>query len=52
MTAQTQSPAKMEFSIHPATLIGHVSLTVASLENQIVFYQQVLGFKIHWREGN
>jgi catechol 2,3-dioxygenase len=41
-----------DFSIHPATLMGHVSLTVASLEDQIAFYQQVLGFKLHWREGN
>ena len=43
---------KTEFSIHPATMIGHVSLRVANLENQIVFYQQALGFKLHWREGN
>jgi catechol 2,3-dioxygenase len=44
--------SKIEFSIHPATLIGHVSLRVANLENQILFYQQALGFKLHWREGN
>src|SRR5512134_2049035 len=43
---------KTEFSIHPATLMGHVSLTVANLENQITFYTQTLGFKLHWREGN
>ncbi len=48
----TQTANKTEFSIHPAALMGHVSLTVASLENQIVFYQQVLGFQLHWREGN
>ena len=29
-----------------------VSLRVASLENQLTFYQQVLGFQLHWREGN
>lgn len=52
MSILQNATAKTDFSIHPATLIGHVSLTVASLENQIVFYQQVLGFKIHWREGN
>jgi catechol 2,3-dioxygenase len=52
MNAQTNSPAQKEFSIHPATALGHVSLTVSSLENQLVFYQQVLGFKLHWREGN
>ena len=49
---QTQTTAKTEFSIHPSTLIGHVSLRVANLENQIAFYQQVLGFLVHWREGN
>ncbi|MEJ5223260.1 MAG: VOC family protein, partial [Anaerolineales bacterium] len=39
-------------SIHPQTRIGHVSLTVANLENQIRFYTQALGFKLHWRDGN
>ncbi len=33
-------------------MLGHVSLTVAHLENQIAFYQQALGFKLHWREAN
>ena len=49
---QTQIENKTEFSIHPATRMGHVALTVANLENQILFYTQVLGFKLHWREGN
>jgi catechol 2,3-dioxygenase len=49
---QTQTNDKTEFSIHPATKMGHVSLTVANLENQIEFYQTALGFKLHWREGN
>jgi catechol 2,3-dioxygenase len=49
---QTQVQPKTEFSIHPATLPGHVALTVANLENEITFYQKVLGFKLHWREGN
>ena len=40
------------FSIDPATLMGHVSLTVADLERQVGFYQQVLGFKLHWRKDN
>lgn len=52
MNTQTSSSAKQDFSIHPATTLGHVSLTVASLENQLLFYQQALGFKLHWREGN
>ena len=49
---QTQSAAKAEFSIHPATKIGAVSLRVANLENQLAFYQQVLGFQLHWHEGD
>jgi catechol 2,3-dioxygenase len=46
------SEAKTEFSIHPKTLMGSISLGVADLENQLMFYQQALGFKLHWREGN
>jgi catechol 2,3-dioxygenase len=49
--AQSQTEDKTEFSIHPATGVGPVSLTVASLENQILFYEKALGFKLHWREG-
>lgn len=37
-------------SIHPATLLGQVSLSVASLENQVNFYRQALGFTLNWRE--
>jgi catechol 2,3-dioxygenase len=32
--------------------MGAISLTVANLENQLKFYQQALGFKLHWQEGN
>ena len=49
---QTKISTKTEFSIHPSTSMGLVSLTVANLENQIAFYQQALGFALHWREGN
>jgi catechol 2,3-dioxygenase len=52
MNTQNQIQNGTEFSIHPATKIGHVSLTVADLENQIAFYQQTLGFVLLWREGN
>jgi catechol 2,3-dioxygenase len=52
MNTLPNSNVKTGFSIHPATMIGHVSLTVANLENQLAFYQQVLGFKLHWQEGN
>jgi catechol 2,3-dioxygenase len=44
--------AQLEYSIHPATSLGYVSLTVANLDNQIVFYQQALGLSLHWRKGN
>lgn len=36
--------------IHPATRLGPVHLTVASLERQLAFYQQAVGFTLHWRE--
>lgn len=49
---QTQTADKTEFSIHPGTQIGYVSLNVANLENQIAFYQQALGFQLHWQDGN
>lgn len=37
--------------IHPATRLGTVHLTVASLERQVTWYEQALGLKEHWREG-
>jgi catechol 2,3-dioxygenase len=52
MSLLSNSETKTEFSIHPKTMMGHVSLTVASLDNQVEFYQKVLGFQLHWREGN
>jgi catechol 2,3-dioxygenase len=52
MNTQTQSRSGTEFSIHPATSMGHVALNVANLDNQLAFYQQVLGFVLHWREGD
>jgi catechol 2,3-dioxygenase len=38
--------------IHPETKPGYVHLKVASLENQITFYQQALGLRLHWRKDN
>ncbi|RPJ27036.1 MAG: glyoxalase [Chloroflexi bacterium] len=52
MNALSKSETKTEFSIHPATRIGTVSLKVASLEDQLAFYQQALGFQLHWHTGN
>jgi len=49
---QLQTETKTEFSIHPKTLMGQVSLRVANLNNQLEFYQKALGFKLHWREEN
>ncbi len=37
--------------IHPATRLGHVHLTVADLERQLLFYQHILRLKVHWRQG-
>jgi catechol 2,3-dioxygenase len=51
MTAVSNSETRTEFSIHPATRIGAVSLKVFNLENQIAFYQKALGFQLHWRDG-
>ncbi len=52
MSVYPNSEAKTEFSIHPATKIGSVSLAVANLDTQIAFYQQALGFVQLWREGD
>ena len=49
---QTQTQNKVEYSIHPATLLGYVSLTVSNLDSQIAFYQQALGFILRWRAGS
>ncbi len=38
--------------IHPQTRPGYVHLKVANLDNQLAFYQQVLGLSLHWREGD
>src|SRR5574338_988081 len=52
MSVLPNSETKTDFSIHPATRVGAVSLNVADLENQLTFYQQVMGFRLRWREGN
>jgi catechol 2,3-dioxygenase len=48
---QIQSQEKIEFSIAPATKIGTVALKVFNLDHQVAFYQQALGFHLHWRDG-
>ena len=49
---QAQTTDKMDFSIHPATKIASISLNVSNLELQTAFYQQALGFQLHWTKGN
>src|SRR5438105_15017703 len=39
-------------TIHPATRIGHVHLTVADLERSLRFYRDVLGFEVTTRYGS
>ena len=51
MTNSVDQQAKEVATIHPATTLGAVHYTVASLERQITFYQQILGFQVHWRNG-
>jgi len=51
MSTEIQSEISVTSALHPATRLGYVHLTVASLERQLPFYTQVLGFKLHWREG-
>jgi catechol 2,3-dioxygenase len=38
------------FSIHPATKIGHIALTVADITRSLSFYKDVLGFAVERRE--
>lgn len=51
MSVLPNSETRTEFSIHPKTMMGAISLKVANLDNQLEFYQKALGFKLHWREG-
>lgn len=41
---------KEDFRIHPATRPGHLHLNVADLDQQLEFYQQVIGLTLHWQE--
>lgn len=38
--------------MHPAMSLGAVHYTVADLERQLAFYRDLLGFRLHWRDGN
>lgn len=43
---QKQAPTESTFSIHPGTMIGQVTLTVADLARSVQFYEDVLGFRV------
>lgn len=51
MNTETRPAIEPATSISAAAALGYVHLTVANLERQIAFYQNVLGFKLHWRDG-
>ncbi len=51
MSTLTKPAVETPPAIHPATRLAHVHLTVADLDRQLAFYQKVLGFKLHQREG-
>jgi catechol 2,3-dioxygenase len=51
MNTVQQNWSETNAAIHPATRMGTVHLTVADLGRQLDFYQQVIGLRLHWREG-
>ena len=51
MNIQTQSVIETPYSIPTTTRLGRVHLTVANLDRQIKFYENVLGMQLRWREG-
>ena len=52
MTLSTSNHTNTQPRIDPATRLGYVHLTVNSLDRQIAFYTQVLGYHLHWRSGS
>jgi catechol 2,3-dioxygenase len=51
MDTSLKSQTEPYIAIHPATRMGLVHLSVADLDHQVAFYQQVIGLQLHWREG-
>lgn len=50
---QTPDPiAIAPHRIDPGLLPAYVHLKVASLQNQVAFYQQALGLRLHWQQAN
>ncbi len=50
MSTQRETLSRTDFSIHPKTHIGHVSLTVSDLDRQVQFYEQVIGLRVRERD--
>jgi catechol 2,3-dioxygenase len=48
----TVTETTTEYIIPAETRIGHVHYTVADLARQISFYRDILGFKLHWKDGD
>ena len=38
-------------TLHPATHLGYVHLTVSNLERSLAYYREALGFRLHERNG-
>src|SRR5207237_5692957 len=51
-TTGTGQRSEGKMTIHPATRIGHVHLTVADLDRSLRFYRDVLGFEVTTRYGS
>ena len=51
MLKPTHHQTDKVISIHPQTAIGQVALKVINLQQQLDFYQRMLGFQLHWRRG-
>jgi catechol 2,3-dioxygenase len=48
--SESQVETRTEFSIHPQTLIGAVSLSVSDLQRQITFYRDYVGLELLWQK--
>jgi catechol 2,3-dioxygenase len=50
--SETKNEKNTERSIHPDTTLGSVHLNISDLTKSLPFYQDVLGFQVHRREGD